>query len=81
MSLAVYMYVFVVTILRITGDIAFYISANFDLGVTCSSIFVFKGIVYDVVHTRLEQIMWDGSVQGRKIKCLNGSCSLDSQVT
>ena len=25
--------------------------------------------------------MWDGSVQGRKIKCLNGSCSMDSQVT
>ena len=33
--------------------------------------FVFKGIVYDVVHTRLEYIMWDGSVQSRKIKCLN----------
>ena len=28
--------------------------ANFDVGVSCSSIFVFKGIVYDVVHTRLE---------------------------
>ena len=38
-------------------------------------------IVYDVVHTRLEEIMWDGSVQGRKIECLNGSCSMDSQVT
>ena len=24
--------------------------------------------------------MWDGSVQGRKIKCLNGSCSMESQV-
>ena len=24
--------------------------------------------------------MWDGSVQGRKIKCLNGSCFMDSQV-
>ena len=35
------------------GEIAF-ISANFDMGVSCSSIFVFKGIVYDVVHTRLE---------------------------
>ena len=39
---------------------------------------MFNGIVYDVVHTRLEQIMWDGSVQGRKIECLNGSCSMDS---
>ena len=44
--------VFVVTIYRITGEITF-ISANFDVGVSCSSIFVFKGIVYDVVHTRL----------------------------
>ena len=25
--------------------------------------------------------MWDGSVQRRKIECLNGSCSIDSQVT
>ena len=25
--------------------------------------------------------MWDGSVHGRKIECLNGSCSMDSQVT
>ena len=24
--------------------------------------------------------MWDGSVQGRKIKCFNGSCFMDSQV-
>ena len=24
--------------------------------------------------------MWDGSVQGRKIKRLNGSCFMDSQV-
>ena len=24
--------------------------------------------------------MWDGSVQGRKIKCLNGSCFMDSQA-
>ena len=24
--------------------------------------------------------MWDRSVQGRKIECLNGSCSMDSQV-
>ena len=31
-----------------------FISANFAVGVSCSSIFVFKGIVYDVVHTRLE---------------------------
>ena len=57
-----------------------FISTNFDVGVSCSS-FVFKGIVYDVVHTRLESIMWGGSVQGRKIECLNGSCSMDSQVT
>ena len=51
------------------------------MGVSCTSIFVSEGIVYDVVHTRLEKIMWDGSVQGREIECLNGSCSLDSQVT
>ena len=38
-----------VTILRIAGEIAF-ISANFDVGVSCSSIFVLKGIV----HMRLE---------------------------
>ena len=71
--------VFVVTIWRITGEMAF-ISANFDVSISCSSIFVFKGIVYDIVHTRLELIMWDGSVQGRKIKRLNGSCFMDSQV-
>ena len=51
------------------------------MGVSCSSIFVLKGIVYDAVHMRLEQIMWDGSVQARKMECLNGSCSMDSQVT
>ena len=44
--------VFVVTILRITGEVAF-ISAKFDVGVSCTSIFVFESIVYDVVHTRL----------------------------
>ena len=38
--------VFVVTILRTIGEIAF-ISANFDVGVSCSSIFMFKSIVYD----------------------------------
>ena len=38
------------------GEIAF-ISANFDVGVYCDSIFVFKGIVYDVVNTRLE-VYW-----------------------
>ena len=42
---------------------------------------VLKGIVYDVVHMRLEQIMWDGSVQAIKIEHLNRSCSMDSQVT
>ena len=45
--------VFVVTIQRIIGEIAF-IPANFDLGVLYSSIFVCKGVVYDYVHTRLE---------------------------
>ena len=45
--------VFVVTIQRITSERAF-ISTNFDVGESCSSIFVFEGIVYDVVHTRLE---------------------------
>ena len=38
---------------KIIGEIAF-ISANFDVGVSCSSIFVIKGIVYDVVPTRFE---------------------------
>ena len=28
--------------------------ANFDVDVSCSSIFVFEGIVNDVVHTRLK---------------------------
>ena len=36
--------VFVVTIQRIICEIAF-ISANFDVGVSCSPIFVFEGIV------------------------------------
>ena len=74
MSLAVYL------LSPFKGSLAI-ISANFDVGVSCSSIFVFKGIVYDVVHTRLEEIMWDGSVQSRKTECFNGSCSMDSQVT
>ena len=29
-----------------------------------------KALFMIVVHTRLEQIMWDGSVQGRKMKCI-----------
>ena len=31
-----------------------FISANFDVGLSCTSIFVFKRIVYNAVHTRLE---------------------------
>ena len=38
----------------IANELRAFISANFDVGVSCSSIFVLKGIVYDVVHTRLE---------------------------
>ena len=45
-----------------------FISADFDAGVSCSSISVFKGIAYDVVHTRREQIMWDGSVQDKVLQ-------------
>ena len=41
------------------------------------SIFVFKGIAYDVVHTRPNEIMSNASVQGRKIKCLNGNSFTD----
>ena len=29
-------------------------SVSVDVGVSCSSIFVFKGIVYDVVHMTLD---------------------------
>ena len=45
--------VFVVTIERIIGERAFS-SANFGVGVSCSSIFVFHSIFCDVVYTRLE---------------------------
>ena len=48
-----------------------FISATFDVDISCSYIFVLKGIVYDVAHIRLKYIMWDGNVQ--KIKCLNGN--------
>ena len=50
MSLAVYL---LLPSQRITGEKTF-ISANFDENVSCSSIFMFKGIVYDVVHRRLQ---------------------------
>ena len=38
----------------IANELRAFISAKFDVGVSSSSIFVLKGIVYDVVHTRLE---------------------------
>ena len=45
--------VFVVITEMIIGEIAF-ISAILDVGVSCSSTFVFRGILYDVVHRRHE---------------------------
>ena len=50
MSMAVYL---LFSIERIIGEMAF-ISANFDVDISCSFIFVFKGTVYDVVHTKFE---------------------------
>ena len=37
------------------------------MGVSCSSIFVIEGIVYDVAHSRLEQIRWDESAFKKEI--------------
>ena len=57
-----------------------FISANFDVSISCSSIFVFKGIVYDVVQTRLSKSCGMEVYRVEKSNVLNGSCFMDSQV-